>query len=226
MPRLISFGCSNTYGEGLPDCWDDIECCAGPKSSKYAWPQLTADALNLECVNLGVPGTSNKQICNDVLNTKFEKNDIVAIMWTYFTRTCFFQDKRAERFGESPDSKRIIVQDTKNPNRKRQKYNSIYYKNFYTETNSNIENYMYINLVNSFLKEKKIQIHHITCNNYQQAARNIQHNTQLPPPQWNCINLIKINHLFVDLALDRQHPGVISQKNVSELVIEQFRESQ
>ena len=23
MDRLVAFGCSNTYGEGLPDCWVD-----------------------------------------------------------------------------------------------------------------------------------------------------------------------------------------------------------
>ena len=57
--RLITFGCSNTYGHGLPDCHVPPNE-AGPNPSKVAWPQLLADRRGLECVNLGQPGGSNK----------------------------------------------------------------------------------------------------------------------------------------------------------------------
>ena len=217
MSRLFAFGCSNTYGEGLPDCWADND--AGPTPSMFAWPQLTADALNLECVNLSVPGTSNKQICNDILNTNFKQSDIVVIMWTYFNRTCFFQD--------DDTSKRIMIQDVVNKGlkRKRQKYNAHYYRTFYTETNSNIENYMYINLSKSILNERGIKNYHITCNKSQpwsQLVPPLPH--RLNPPQWNSVELDNINNCFIDVALDKKHPGVKSQAQVSEKVKKYIRE--
>jgi hypothetical protein len=210
MSRLVAFGCSNTYGEGLPDCWDDGQ--AGPKPSKYVWPQLLADDLNLECVNLSVPGTSNKQICNDILNTNFKPTDIVFIMWTYFSRTCCFQDNDNDesKFGNSSKSKRIMVQDThnKNFNRKRQKYNDTYYRNFYTQTNSNIETYMYVNLSKLMLREKEIKNYHVSCNHTQDKLI-----FNYSPPDWNQTDVYNINDVpCVDEALDNVHPGIESQK--------------
>jgi hypothetical protein len=49
--RLIAFGCSNTYGEGLEDCWIPEFRKHGPKPSKVAWPQILADKMGRECVN-------------------------------------------------------------------------------------------------------------------------------------------------------------------------------
>ena len=54
MDRLVAFGCSNTYGEGLPDCWVDKNGDPsrtkagfhGPKPSKLAWPRLMANNMN------------------------------------------------------------------------------------------------------------------------------------------------------------------------------------
>jgi len=219
--RLIAFGCSNTYGEALPDCWDNDHSTYGPNPSKFAWPQLTADALNLECINLGVPGTSNKQICNDVLNTEFEETDIVVIMWTYVTRTCFFQNKEeVMQYGGSKNSKRILVQDVSNTrhDRERRKYNAMYYKSFYTDANSNIESYMYLNLVNLFLSEKGIKSYHISCNSIQHGVRKSLQSFTLSPPEWNCVDLPNIINCFIDKALDNAHPGIESQKNVSNVI--------
>lgn len=203
MGRLVAFGCSNTYGEGLPDCW--INDQYGPNPSKFAWPQLLADDLGLECINLGVPGTSNKQICNDILNTDFESTDTVVIMWTYFSRSCVFQDEGR--------SKRILIQDITNKyfGRPHQKYNATYYKRFYTETNSNIESHMYMNLSRSILNERGIKNYHANCN----LSQGNLHIT-LPVPKWNLVDYADFNtDWLVDGALDNSHPGIKSQKNMS-----------
>ena len=203
MSRLITFGCSNTYGEGLEDCW--INNDSGPEPSKFAWPQLLADNLNLECVNLSVPGTSNKQICNDILNTDFESTDIVVIMWTFFSRTCFFQDEGR--------SKRVMVQDITNKNidRHKQKYNNTYYKTFYTQKNSNIESCMYINLIQLMLKEKKISNYHVSF--YQTQGNLI---VDLPLPKWSQTDIYDISNsnIYYDKALDGEHPGPKSHRAV------------
>lgn len=96
MSRLIAFGCSFTYGHGLKDCCFDgikhhkIDVMHTP--SKFAWPQIAADMLDLECVNCSVSGTGNKQILYNIVNFEFKPNDIVVPMWTYFCRHMVLQD--------------------------------------------------------------------------------------------------------------------------------------
>jgi len=74
--RLITFGCSNTYGHGLPDCHVPPNE-AGPNPSKVAWPQLLAERRGLECVNLGQPGGINKLMWWRTVNFEFEPTDVV-----------------------------------------------------------------------------------------------------------------------------------------------------
>jgi hypothetical protein len=88
MSRLIAFGCSNTYGQGLEDC----QIGPNPNPSKLAWPNLLGDLLNLEVINNGIPGASNLEILYQILNFEFQKNDIVVILWTFYYRDLFFTD--------------------------------------------------------------------------------------------------------------------------------------
>lgn len=88
MNTLYAFGCSCTYGVGLPDI--DIDLNKG--ASKYAWPETLATKLNVNCINRGVPGASNLQILNNILNTEFGVDDIVVIMWSYFDRDYVFNE--------------------------------------------------------------------------------------------------------------------------------------
>lgn len=91
MSRLVAFGCSYTYGEALPDCYDTVTGRAGPQPSMFAWPRLLADKLKLECVNRGAPAFSNAAILNRILDFKFQPNDICVILWTFKTRDILFQ---------------------------------------------------------------------------------------------------------------------------------------
>lgn len=88
MNRLYAFGCSCTYGVGLPDI--DIELNKG--SSKYSWPEKLAEKLNLTCVNKGWPGASNLEILNRILNTKISSDDTVVVMWSFFNRDYIFNE--------------------------------------------------------------------------------------------------------------------------------------
>jgi hypothetical protein len=83
--RLITFGCSFTYGQGLPDCLTGDEA-----PSQYSWTYLLSKKLNRSLVNCGVPGGSNLQILNEILNFKFEKNDLVIVMWSLVDRDTIF----------------------------------------------------------------------------------------------------------------------------------------
>jgi lysophospholipase L1-like esterase len=88
MSNLFAFGCSLTYGQSLSDCWTNKKIPYGPVPSKQAWPQLLADKLNLNCINLSAPGASNKQILNqiDEVVDKISVNDVVFVKWTFHDR--------------------------------------------------------------------------------------------------------------------------------------------
>ena len=98
-PRIWAFGCSQTFGHGLEDCFrfENDFYYAGEEPSKFAYPQLIGDALGKEVINKSRPGASNKHILQLIkLNqSEINKDDIVIIHWTYIERhAVFVNDKR------------------------------------------------------------------------------------------------------------------------------------
>jgi hypothetical protein len=87
--RLVTFGCSFTFGHSLPDCIEVEQ--SWTQSSKYAWPEIVANKLNYYCVNESNCGASNLEILYRILNFKFDKDDTVVIMWTMPPRDILFQ---------------------------------------------------------------------------------------------------------------------------------------
>ncbi len=83
ISRLIAWGCSFTWGEGL----DTVRPGFGQRASDRAWPALVAQQLNIPLRNLSEPGASNLWIADSVLNYEFKPEDLVIIMWTWPTRT-------------------------------------------------------------------------------------------------------------------------------------------
>lgn len=81
MPRLVAFGCSQTYGHGLPDCEDPN--LNDTKPSQHAWPYL----IDQNCVNLAEPGGSNKLAVYRALKFDWQKDDIGVFVWTYINRS-------------------------------------------------------------------------------------------------------------------------------------------
>lgn len=91
MSRLIAFGCSYTYGHGLPDCTDETGLGAGNQPSQFAWPKLLADKLDLDILNMSKPGAGNTEILWKILNFKFDPDDFCVIMWSYFIRAEYYR---------------------------------------------------------------------------------------------------------------------------------------
>ena len=87
MARLVAFGCSLTYGHGLPDCFVP-PVHPGPKHSELAWPSIVATKCNLRLVNASQCGASFREICHTILNFDFEKDDKVVVLWTNLYRWC------------------------------------------------------------------------------------------------------------------------------------------
>jgi hypothetical protein len=93
IKNLVTFGCSFTYGHGLQDCFEPESNGSGPVPSKLAWPQLLADELKLNCVNLSSPGSGNTEMLYKILNHNFTQEDFVLVFWSYSERDIVFDEQ-------------------------------------------------------------------------------------------------------------------------------------
>lgn len=194
MSRLIAFGCSITYGHALSDCYIP-PYSAGYEPSKLAYPQLVADNLNLECINTSHSGSSNKDIWHKVVTFEFQPDDVILLQWTYPDRTAIINDDNTVTSLASWQDDEL----SKN-----------YYKNFHTNTGTNIDFYMMFNHVNFMLNKKVLSVTNIKPNN------NIYNN----PPGWNEFSFVD---LYIDamskehnsIALDGVHPGELAHEQLA-----------
>jgi hypothetical protein len=200
MARLVVFGCSLAYGYGLVDCWDE-KTNMPPKNSpsKLAWPKLVADALNMECVNLSKPASSNKEIEYTIMNTDILQNDFVIVQWSYNDRWCIIRDNNVTQLG--------IWQLEENPkNMKRLKIKEIaetYFGKVHSYKDMRVDANMRMSHVWHYLKSKNIKQSHFIVD---------QSFCQMPFNQANIDKRINFSILFnlYPLALDNSHPGPLA----------------
>ena len=76
MDRLIAFGCSNTFGDGL-------------EHPSQGWPAILAKEFSFNLVNKAIPGSSVKRTAYTIQEFNFEPNDHVVILWPFYTRMWF-----------------------------------------------------------------------------------------------------------------------------------------
>lgn len=95
MSRLITFGCSMTYGHGLADCLQN-DNGPGYVSSKFAWPEHLGRYLEKDVINKSKPGASNLEILYHILNFEFDQDDIVVILWSFPSRDLIFNEPTPE----------------------------------------------------------------------------------------------------------------------------------
>ena len=188
MPRLITFGCSNTYGHGLEDCVTDSGM-HGQLASKTAWPNTIGKLLNCsEVVNQSSPGASNKFIWKTIVDFEFKQDDLVIIMWSYSDRHCFFFNDQCLRIGP-------WVKD---------KANRFYYKLFYSKNDSILD---FFNRAD----HSKRYLDSLHLVNYHTAVGPTTVNALLKLPKWFSVRFTSTSlYTIRDLhprALDGMHPG-------------------
>jgi len=180
MSRLITFGCSFTYGSALSDTYE-----YRPGPSVFAWPNIAAKKLNLECVNKGIPGASNKEILHCIQNFNFEPLDFVCILWTYPNRWCTITEDSVEPF----------------IHHKKDKRNQFYYQFMHNDYDLLLDTFTRMNFAKMYLDRKEIKNLHFVVNS----------NMLKYIPEWSTV---KFEELFSDdyrfkypLGLDGAHPG-------------------
>ena len=146
MERLITFGCSHTYGHGLPDCIGLEKWSPGPSPSKLGWVAQLAEALELPYSNYAEPGASVKEVALRFLDQPIKENSLVVILWPFYPRTCFIQLE-----GDEIDYEQFLI------NADNIRFTN-YYSNFYSELDALHTNNLYIKMVNSICKLKNCTV--------------------------------------------------------------------
>jgi lysophospholipase L1-like esterase len=189
MDRLLAFGCSLTYGEGLEDCYG--ENVSMP--SKLAWPSLIAKELNREVLNLGIRGASNKLIWYTILNTEIHETDLVIILWTTPHRYCFFRDDESVL--------RLLPADIQRTHLSFHKTTKFYYKNLHSDFDSQIDTYNRINYINYYLKSKNIKSYHFIDTGIFSGGCNFE-------PSWNETKILSVKFdPMLKSKYDKYHPN-------------------
>jgi hypothetical protein len=211
--RLVTFGCSYTYGQGLEDCFV-LPNNPGPHPSVYAWPQLVANMLNVECVNKSAPASSNKQILDTLLQFDFNSDDIVLIMWTFTNRWCTIN-----KLGEYT----IISQ---------YKFKTIQelelYEKLFTEEDSQIDFIYRANFAKLFLDNKNVFNYHFTVSP-KMFLNPLPDNVN----KWNSVKFSDVSlddyRLMFPPALDTQHgaphPGPLAHKFAAGFIFKEITDA-
>lgn len=192
--RLISFGCSFTFGQGLPDCYVTATNKPGILPSKFAWPQLLSNKLMLQCINLSEPGSSNKEILHKLLNFKFENDDIVVIMWSFPDRWCTISESGI--------------------NRLQLEENIVAFDRVFTEYDLEFDLIYRANFAKLFLDRLNVKNYHLCVNtDFCKVADTLS---------WNLVSFDDINMCNIKLTvppaldLDNPHPGIEAHKIVAD----------
>lgn len=206
--RLVAFGCSYTYGEGLPDCLDTFNNpnTPMPQPSQLSWASVLAEKLNLECLNKAVCGASNKEIQHTILGEKLHKDDTVVILWTHNDRSCILKpDGNPDQFIPSYTEKR-----RGNPPGRRD-LNKLYYYYFWDEYNTKCETFVAIDHTYRYLTGLGIKVYNFTLRREKNKISSELKNL----PTWFSVPLTNFS-VIDDIAPDGTHPGIAASADMAE----------
>lgn len=208
VSRIIAHGDSQTYGYFLTE--ENNGYGNGPNSS--AWPTLVSDYYNVDVVNNGVCGASNKEIWLEAINFNYQLGDLVCILWSFFDREFFPSGNTRDNivgFDGHYEGIKLI------PNFYNDKKNKLYYKDFHSNFNSLV----------SFSLYKTHLAMHLTSLNIPFVFKNLQvPNIPRRSFDWDSIECKGINYILDDFGYDNSHYGIESHKTVANNFIEDINE--
>lgn len=213
MSRLITFGCSNTYGHGLEDCITEGNR-PGPLPSKFAWPVHLGNMLGLETINMARPGASNLEILCNILKFEFQETDTVITLWTEYARDLVFipYPTGPNGMGFMPIGTWMTLED-----------NGV-----------DVESWLKIHTDYDLYVRSLMNIHHAEVHLENKKIKNKSFSLGQNDPSYNQPDFLKINNLSTaelwnlmyfgyDKAPDG-HPGPIAHKKIAEKIYKHINE--
>lgn len=197
MSRLVVFGCSYSYGQGLPDCYIEPNM-PGPTPSEFSWVSILGKNLGLEVMNLSRPGSSNLRILDTILNAEIKKDDLVIVQWSFIERgMLFLKDKKI-------DVGHWIKDDV--------------VKQYYlAHTQHDLCQQTFLNMHHADLYLKSI------CDSYYHLM--ISYETLNDPmfqnkPSWFNVDYYPLNFYFLkkDKGINSNHPGLINHQIAAKFI--------
>lgn len=220
MQRLIAFGCSNTYGEGLEDRITTKFDSLKEPASEFAWPKVLGNLLGLRTViNCAEPGSSNKHIWNRAINFDYQSDDIVFVHWTFLDRDCVFE--KHNKIGPWQSI-------SKDRNKKQEKLiANYYYKYFYSQKDRLLDLCIRADHLDRYLQEKDIRHYNLLTigNSY---GGDSQGSLDMNFPNWSKTRFLKtsfVNTPRLDEALDGDHAGIKTHASVAQHIYKEIKSS-
>jgi len=234
--RLIAFGDSITHGEGLQDKWNFLENKGifDGRPSKFAWPQLIANKLKIKCRNLSIGGSSNKEIWYKIMNTKFLKDDIVVILWSFHDRHCIIKPKYIKTFFKDGKQKTILVDNISQlalwrvdidaePHHKGTPFSEskIWFKHIHDYFDMTIEFWKHCNYIQYALQDNVRLIKHY----------GFEYDAFRDCPEWNKVDVtfLPFNEPIngytekYPLAHDNAHPGPLAHEEIANKILKEIK---
>lgn len=198
MSRLVLFGCSLTYGHGLPDCVTS-DGGPGPSPSKMVWGELLGNRLFCPVVNCSLPGASNQLILDNILNFDFADTDRVIILWSYFTRGLLYLKDEVCNIG--PWQQTDIAKR---------------YYELHDDNDLYMSSLHAIHYADCYLKDKKI-----TTTHFGLAKYGVHNSIAITgkEPKWftTNVNLLNLSSFYLD-TVSGLHPGPKSQYKICDYI--------
>jgi hypothetical protein len=187
----------------------------GVNDKSLIWPQLVADDLDLELINHGIPGGSNKAIWRSVMETEFNSDDLVIIQWTYSTRFCFFTNPNVtvDLRGGMLEQKTVAVD---------RNFLEVFYGDMFT----------FYDAATDLLGRANHIHHHLNAHGVSYMMNQVWPTTEFHQVSKAAWNQVEICYLFdipelkkkYSLAEDNEHPGYQANKIMSECYLTEIKQ--
>tara|TARA_R110000796_G_scaffold122419_1_gene236780 strand:+ start:726 stop:1415 length:690 start_codon:yes stop_codon:yes gene_type:complete len=206
--KLVTFGCSFTYGHGLSDCMAE-DGSNGPTASEQAWPSVLGKLTGMKVDNVSEPGSSNLMITKAIVDySKYTKDTVVVVMWSNNDRETIYKtgnEKLHMLPGFLDDTMPGTFWFDKDKNNFK-KTITTYYENYHEDWNATLNQTIRMNFVHAFLKNKGIKSFHVHSEHHR---LDINYFKKFNVRDLNLKYFNWKNNFHIDDALDipKPHPG-------------------
>ena len=103
---VFAYGCSHTFGTGLPDTVNHSDRKGFAVASRFAYPNLIRCTHSVAVENYGVPGASCRSVHHRICQhqPRFQPGDTVIVQWPNRDRFCLFSSPRRDILPQDRDS--------------------------------------------------------------------------------------------------------------------------